>query len=115
MYKIPIEVVNTMLPCMACVMLSLVYLPGVLAACSQLYCSTKYRCFTDWLKQWLQHQKQTGLPCFFCVALHTMCSVCLSMHCSQCYQLIETAVNQVMGVLFRSAPVVIFYTYPGVV
>uniref|UniRef100_A0A8B9SGR4 STEAP3 metalloreductase n=1 Tax=Anas platyrhynchos TaxID=8839 RepID=A0A8B9SGR4_ANAPL len=75
-YKIPIEVVNTTLPCVAYVMLSLVYLPGVLAACLQLYYGTKYRRFPDWLDQWLQHRKQIGLLSFFCAALHAVYSLC---------------------------------------
>lgn len=79
LYKIPIEVVNTTLPCVSYVMLSLVYLPGVLAACSQLYYGTKYRRFPDWLDQWLLHRKQIGLLSFFCAALHAVYSLCLPM------------------------------------
>ncbi|XP_035752240.1 metalloreductase STEAP3 isoform X2 [Egretta garzetta] len=94
LYKIPIEVVNTTLPCVAYVMLSLVYLPGVLAACSQLYYGTKYKRFPDWLDQWLQHRKQIGLLSFFCAALHAVYSLCLPMRRSHRYQLIETAVKQ---------------------
>ncbi|XP_040531630.1 metalloreductase STEAP3 isoform X1 [Gallus gallus] len=95
-YKIPVEVVNTTLPCVAYVMLSLVYLPGVLAACLQLYYGTKYRRFPDWLDQWLQHRKQIGLLSFFCAALHAVYSLCLPMRRSHRYQLIETAVKQAM-------------------
>lgn len=113
-YKIPVEVVNTTLPCVAYVMLSLVYLPGVLAACSQLYYGTKYRRFPDWLDQWLQHRKQIGLLSFFCAALHAVYSLCLPMRRSHRYQLIETAVKQVTWVLVRSAAVVIFCTHPDV-
>lgn len=97
LYKIPIEVVNTTLPCVSYVMLSLVYLPGVLAACSQLYYGTKYRRFPDWLDQWLQHRKQIGLLSFFCAALHAVYSLCLPMRRSHRYLLIETAVKQVTG------------------
>ncbi|NXE61302.1 STEA3 Metalloreductase, partial [Calcarius ornatus] len=96
LYKIPIEVVNTTLPCVSYVMLSLVYLPGVLAACSQLYYGTKYRRFPDWLDQWLQHRKQIGLLSFFCAALHAVYSLCLPMRRSHRYLLIETAVKQAM-------------------
>ncbi|KYO18131.1 metalloreductase STEAP2 [Alligator mississippiensis] len=95
-YKIPIEVVNTTLPCVAYVMLSLVYLPGVLAALLQLYHGTKYRRFPDWLDQWLQHRKQIGLLSFFCAALHAVYSLALPMRRSHRYQLIETAVKQAM-------------------
>ncbi|NXS05119.1 STEA3 Metalloreductase, partial [Oxylabes madagascariensis] len=94
LYKIPIEVVNTTLPCVSYVMLSLVYLPGVLAACSQLYYGTKYRRFPDWLDQWLQHRKQIGLLSFFCAALHAVYSLCLPMRRSHRYLLIDTAVKQ---------------------
>uniref|UniRef100_A0A8D0LB69 STEAP3 metalloreductase n=1 Tax=Sphenodon punctatus TaxID=8508 RepID=A0A8D0LB69_SPHPU len=94
-YKIPIEVVNTTLPCVAYVMLSLVYLPGVLAASFQLYYGTKYRRFPDWLDQWLQHRKQIGLLSFFCAALHAMYSLCLPMRRSHRYLLLNEAVKQV--------------------
>ncbi|CAM4534105.1 unnamed protein product [Lepidochelys kempii] len=95
-YKIPVEVVNSTLPCVAYVMLSLVYLPGVLAASFQLHYGTKYRRFPDWLDQWLQHRKQIGLLSFFCAALHALYSLCLPMRRSHRYQLINTAVKQVM-------------------
>nr|XP_034985796.1 metalloreductase STEAP3 [Zootoca vivipara]XP_034985806.1 metalloreductase STEAP3 [Zootoca vivipara]XP_034985813.1 metalloreductase STEAP3 [Zootoca vivipara] len=94
-YKIPVEVVNTTLPCVAYVMLSLVYLPGVLAAIFQLYHCTKYRRFPDWLDQWLQHRKQIGLLSFFCAALHAVYSLCLPMRRSHRYSLLRDAVSQV--------------------
>ncbi|XP_077791447.1 metalloreductase STEAP3 [Podarcis muralis] len=94
-YKIPVEVVNTTLPCVAYVMLSLVYLPGVLAAIFQLYRCTKYRRFPDWLDQWLQHRKQIGLLSFFCAALHAVYSLCLPMRRSHRYSLLRDAVSQV--------------------
>ncbi|XP_033019488.1 metalloreductase STEAP3 isoform X2 [Lacerta agilis] len=94
-YKIPVEVVNTTLPCVAYVMLSLVYLPGVLAAIFQLYRCTKYSRFPDWLDQWLQHRKQIGLLSFFCAALHAVYSLCLPMRRSHHYSLLRDAVNQV--------------------
>ncbi|XP_062972700.1 metalloreductase STEAP3 isoform X2 [Elgaria multicarinata webbii] len=93
-YKIPVEVVNTTLPCVAYVMLSLVYLPGTLAAIFQLYHCTKYRRFPDWLDQWLQHRKQIGLLSFFCAALHALYSFCLPMRQSHRYLLLNEAVKQ---------------------
>ncbi|XP_054827807.1 metalloreductase STEAP3 isoform X2 [Eublepharis macularius] len=95
-YKIPVEVVNTTLPCVAYVMLSLVYLPGVLAAIFQLYYCTKYRRFPDWLDQWLQHRKQIGLLSFFCAALHAVYSFCLPMRRSHRYLLLNEAVKQTL-------------------
>lgn len=95
-YKMPVEVVNTTLPCVAYVMLSLVYLPGVLAAIFQLYHCTKYKRFPDWLDQWLQHRKQMGLLSFFCAALHAVYSLCLPMRRSHRYLLLSEAVKQVL-------------------
>ncbi|XP_053120439.1 metalloreductase STEAP3 [Hemicordylus capensis] len=92
-YKMPIEVVNTTLPCVAYVMLSLVYLPGVLAAIFQLYNCTKYKRFPDWLDQWLQHRKQIGLLSFFCAALHAVYSLCLPMRRSHRYLLLNEAMQ----------------------
>lgn len=94
-YKLPVSVVNTTLPCVAYVLLSLVYLPGVLAAALQLRRGTKYRRFPDWLDHWLQHRKQIGLLSFFCAALHALYSFCLPLRRSHRYDLVNLAVKQV--------------------
>ncbi|XP_004589401.2 metalloreductase STEAP3 isoform X2 [Ochotona princeps] len=96
-YKMPVSVVNTTLPCVAYVLLSLVYLPGVLAAALQLRRGTKYRRFPDWLHQWLQHRKQIGLLSFFCAALHALYSFCLPLRRSHRYELVNLAVKQVLA------------------
>ncbi|XP_036599308.1 metalloreductase STEAP3 isoform X1 [Trichosurus vulpecula] len=96
-YKLPVSVVNTTLPCVAYVMLSLVYLPGVLATILQLHRGTKYRRFPDWLDHWLQHRKQIGLISFFCASLHAVYSFCLPLRRSQRYQIINDAVKQVLA------------------
>ncbi|XP_077009669.1 metalloreductase STEAP3 isoform X2 [Tamandua tetradactyla] len=96
-YKLPVSVVNTTLPCVAYVLLSLVYLPGVLAAALQLRRGTKYRRFPDWLDHWLQHRKQIGLLSFFCAALHALYSFCLPLRRSHRYDLVNLAVKQVLA------------------
>ncbi|XP_074157939.1 metalloreductase STEAP3 isoform X1 [Sminthopsis crassicaudata] len=96
-YKLPLSVVNTTLPCVAYVMLSLVYLPGVLAAALQLYRGTKYSRFPDWLDHWLQHRKQIGLLSFFCASLHAVYSFCLPLRRSSRYLIINEAVKQVLA------------------
>ncbi|XP_027710558.1 metalloreductase STEAP3 isoform X1 [Vombatus ursinus] len=96
-YKLPVSVVNTTLPCVAYVMLSLVYLPGVLAAILQLHRGTKYHQFPDWLDHWLQHRKQIGLISFFCASLHAVYSFCLPLRRSHRYQIINDAVKQVLA------------------
>ncbi|XP_069472704.1 metalloreductase STEAP3 [Ambystoma mexicanum] len=95
-YKIPIELVNVTLPCVSYVMLSLVYLPGILAAFLQLHHGTKYRRFPDWLDQWLIHRKQIGLVSFYCAALHAVYSLCLPMRRSSRYQMLNDAFKQVL-------------------
>ncbi|XP_007935951.1 metalloreductase STEAP3 [Orycteropus afer afer] len=95
-YKLPVSVVNMTLPCVAYVLLSLVYLPGVLAAALQLWHSTKYRRFPDWLDHWLQHRKQIGLLSFFCATLHVLYSFCLPLCYSYSYNIIDLAVKQVL-------------------
>ena len=94
-YQLPVSVVNTTLPCVAYVLLSLVYLPGVVAAALQLRRGTKYRRFPDWLGHWLQHRKQIGLLSFFCAALHALYSFCLPLRRSHRYELVNLAVKQV--------------------
>nr|AAK50537.1 dudulin [Mus musculus] len=96
-YKIPILVVNTTLPCVAYVLLSLVYLPGVLAAALQLRRGTKYQRFPDWLDHWLQHRKQIGLLSFFFAMLHALYSFCLPLRRSHRYDLVNLAVKQVLA------------------
>ncbi|XP_078084297.1 metalloreductase STEAP3-like isoform X2 [Mustelus asterias] len=93
-YKIPIDLVNVTLPCVAYVMLSLVYLPGILAAIFQLRSGTKYKRFPCWLDQWLQQRKQLGLLSFFCAALHAVYSLCLPMRRSERYKLLNEAFTQ---------------------
>uniref|UniRef100_H0WZ68 STEAP3 metalloreductase n=3 Tax=Otolemur garnettii TaxID=30611 RepID=H0WZ68_OTOGA len=96
-YKLPLSVVNTTLPCVAYVLLSLVYLPGVLAAALQLWRGTKYRRFPDWLDHWLQHRKQIGLLSFFCASLHALYSFCAPVGRAHRYELVNLAVKQVLA------------------
>ncbi|XP_063788906.1 metalloreductase STEAP3 isoform X2 [Pseudophryne corroboree] len=94
-YKMPIEVMNVTLPCVAYVLLSLVYMPGILATFYQLRYGTKYRRFPDWLDEWMLHRKQIGLVSFFFAALHAVYSLCLPMRRSARYQIINEAIKQV--------------------
>lgn len=96
-YKLPLTMVNTTLPCVAFVLLSLVYLPGVLAAVLQLRRGTKYSRFPDWLDHWLQHRKQIGLLSFLCASLHAAYSFCLPLRRAHRYDLVNMAVKQVQS------------------
>lgn len=95
LYKLPIEIVNVTFPSVALVMLSLVYLPGVIAAFLQLRRGTKYNRFPNWLDHWLTRRKQFGLCSFLCAALHAIYSLCLPMRKSARFQLINKAFEQV--------------------
>ncbi|XP_076049953.1 metalloreductase STEAP4-like [Oratosquilla oratoria] len=48
------------------------YLPGVIAAYTQLAWGTKYRRFPSWLDAWLRMRKQLGLLMFALGAMHTI-------------------------------------------
>lgn len=94
-YKMPVEVMNVTVPCVAYVLLSLVYMPGVLAAFYQLRNGTKYKRFPNWLDQWMIHRKQIGLVSFFFAVLHALYSLCLPMRRSARYQILDDAFKQV--------------------
>ncbi|XP_020772813.1 metalloreductase STEAP3 [Boleophthalmus pectinirostris] len=94
-YKMPIELVNVTLPCVALVMLTLVYVPGLCAAFLQLRWGTKYKRFPDFLDKWLIRRKQFGLCSFLCAALHMIYSLCLPMRKSARYTMLNQAFKQV--------------------
>ncbi|TRY85050.1 hypothetical protein DNTS_009550 [Danionella cerebrum] len=94
-YKIPLEIVNRTLPCVAMVLLALVYLAGQLAAGYQLFYGTRYRRFPPWLDGWLESRKQLGLLSFFYGCIHVLYSLCLPMRRSERYLLLNMAYQQV--------------------
>ncbi|XP_072320455.1 metalloreductase STEAP3-like [Eucyclogobius newberryi] len=94
-YKMPIELVNVTLPCVALVMLTLVYAPGLCAAFLQLRWGTKYKRFPDFLDKWLIQRKQFGLCSFLCAVLHMIYSLCLPMRKSARYKMLNLAFKQV--------------------
>ncbi|XP_033836384.1 metalloreductase STEAP3-like [Periophthalmus magnuspinnatus] len=94
-YKMPIELVNVTLPCVALVMLTLVYVPGLCAAFLQLWWGTKYKRFPDFLDKWLIQRKQFGLCSFLCAALHMIYSLCLPMRKSARFTMLNQAFKQV--------------------
>ncbi|KAK3866206.1 hypothetical protein Pcinc_028248 [Petrolisthes cinctipes] len=56
--------------CTALTLLSLCYLPGVLAGYLQLYRGTKYSEFPNWLDRWLRARKQLGLLMLLNAIMH---------------------------------------------
>ncbi|XP_059698826.1 metalloreductase STEAP1 isoform X3 [Haemorhous mexicanus] len=94
-YKIPILVINKVLPVTSITLLALVYLPGILAASFQLYFGTKYKRFPQWLDRWMLSRKQFGLLSFFFATLHACYSLCYPMRRSYRYKLLNWAFQQV--------------------
>ncbi|KAM7123916.1 STEAP1 protein [Ciconia maguari] len=94
-YKIPILVINKVLPVVSITLLALVYLPGILAAGFQLYFGTKYKRFPQWLDRWMLSRKQFGLLSFFFATMHACYSLCYPMRRSYRYKLLNWAFQQV--------------------
>ena len=67
---IPTTTVNVTLAVHAITMLSLCYLPGLIASYLQLIRGTKYSRFPNWLDKWLRMRKQLGLLMLFSASLH---------------------------------------------
>lgn len=97
-YKIPILVINKVLPVVSITLLALVYLPGILAAGFQLYFGTKYKRFPLWLDRWMLSRKQFGLLSFFFAVMHACYSLCYPMRRSYRYKLLNWAFQQVWWV-----------------
>lgn len=94
-YKIPILVINKVLPMVSITLLALVYLPGVIAAMVQLHNGTKYKKFPHWLDRWMLTRKQLGLLSFFFAVLHAIYSLSYPMRRSYRYKLLNWAYQQV--------------------
>ncbi|KAM4689356.1 STEAP1 protein isoform 1-T2 [Discoglossus pictus] len=94
-YRIPILVVNKVLPVVSITLLTLAYLPGILAAFLQLYRGTKYQRFPRWLDTWMLRRKQFGLLSFFFGSLHALYSLAYPMRRSYRYKLLNWAYQQV--------------------
>ncbi|XP_019388454.1 PREDICTED: metalloreductase STEAP1 isoform X1 [Crocodylus porosus] len=94
-YKIPILVINKVLPVVSITLLALVYLPGTLAAGFQLYYGTKYKQFPQWLDKWMLSRKQFGLLSFFFATMHACYSLCYPMRRSYRYKLLNWSYQQV--------------------
>ncbi|XP_015667339.1 metalloreductase STEAP1 [Protobothrops mucrosquamatus] len=94
-YKIPVLVINKVLPVVSITLLALVYLPGILAAGFQFHYGTKYRRFPPWLDRWMLSRKQFGLLSFFFASMHACYSLCYPLRRSYRYKLLNWAYQQV--------------------
>ncbi|TMS11373.1 Metalloreductase STEAP4 [Larimichthys crocea] len=71
-FRIMVSMANKVFPIVSLIMLSLCYLPGVIAAFLQLYRGTKYKRFPDWLDRWMLCRKQLGLLALGFAFLHVL-------------------------------------------
>ncbi|XP_066532462.1 metalloreductase STEAP4 [Hoplias malabaricus] len=71
-FRIMVSLANKAFPMVSLVMLSLCYLPGIMAAFLQLYNGTKYKRFPDWLDRWMLCRKQMGLLALAFAFLHVL-------------------------------------------
>ncbi|XP_067094466.1 metalloreductase STEAP4-like [Osmerus mordax] len=71
-FRIMVSLANKVFPIVSLIMLTLCYLPGVLAGFLQLYRGTKYRQFPDWLDHWMLCRKQLGLLALCFAFLHAI-------------------------------------------
>ncbi|XP_030623459.1 metalloreductase STEAP1-like [Chanos chanos] len=94
-YKIPILVMNKVLPWTSITLLATVYLPGILASLLQLHRGTKYSRFPAWLERWMSMRKQLGLLAFLLACLHAIYSLSYPMRRSYRYKLLNWAYQQV--------------------
>ncbi|XP_056141962.1 metalloreductase STEAP4 [Lampris incognitus] len=71
-FRLVVSMANKVFPIVSLTMLSLCYLPGILAAFLQLYRGTKFRRFPDWLDRWMLCRKQLGLLALCFAFLHVL-------------------------------------------
>ncbi|XP_008321572.1 metalloreductase STEAP4-like [Cynoglossus semilaevis] len=93
-YRIMISLANKVFPIVSLIMLSLCYLPGVIAAFLQLYRGTKYKRFPDWLDRWMLCRKQMGLVALGFAFLHAIYTFVIPIRYSVRHKLISRVVDE---------------------
>nr|XP_061789767.1 metalloreductase STEAP4-like [Nerophis lumbriciformis] len=93
-YRIMVSLANKVFPIVSLVMLSLCYLPGVIAAFFQLYRGTKYKRFPNWLDRWMLCRKQMGLVALGFAFLHAIYTFIIPIRYSVRHKLISRVVNE---------------------
>uniref|UniRef100_A0A8C9XZB5 STEAP family member 4 n=1 Tax=Sander lucioperca TaxID=283035 RepID=A0A8C9XZB5_SANLU len=92
-FRIMVSLANKVFPIVSLIMLSLCYLPGVIAAFLQLYRGTKYRRFPDWLDRWMLCRKQMGLIALTFAFLHVIYTFMTSLRYAVRHKLISLMKN----------------------
>ncbi|XP_041737484.1 metalloreductase STEAP4-like isoform X2 [Coregonus clupeaformis] len=92
-FRIMVSLANKVCPIVSLIMLSLCYLPGVLASFLQLYRGTKYRRFPDWLDSWMLCRKQLGLLSLGFAFLHVLYTLILPIRYYLMFWVTENTVS----------------------
>ncbi|KAM4601196.1 metalloreductase STEAP4-like [Polymixia lowei] len=93
-FRIMVSLANKVFPIVSLIMLSLCYLPGVLASFLQLYRGTKYRRFPDWLDRWMVCRKQLGLLALGFAFLHAIYTFIIPIRYAVRHKLVSRVVDE---------------------
>ncbi|KAF0045359.1 hypothetical protein F2P81_001888 [Scophthalmus maximus] len=93
-YRIMMSLGNKVFPIVSLIMLSLCYLPGVIAAFLQLYRGTKYKRFPPWLDRWMLCRKQMGLIALGLAFLHVIYTFIIPIRYAVRHKVISRVVNE---------------------
>ncbi|XP_054476862.1 metalloreductase STEAP4-like [Anoplopoma fimbria] len=94
-FRIMVSLANKVFPIVSLIMLSLCYLPGVIAAFLQLYRGTKYRRFPDWLDRWMLCRKQLGLVALGLAFLHVLYTLIIPIRYYVRFRISESTISQI--------------------
>ncbi|XP_061771724.1 metalloreductase STEAP4-like [Nerophis ophidion] len=94
-FRIMVSLANKVFPIVSLIMLSLCYLPGVIAAFLQLYRGTKYRRFPDWLDRWMLCRKQLGLLALALAFLHVLYTLIIPIRYYVRYRISDLIVTKI--------------------
>ncbi|KAM6995726.1 metalloreductase STEAP4-like [Tautogolabrus adspersus] len=94
-FRIMVSLANKVFPIVSLIMLSLCYLPGVIAAIFQLYRGTKYRRFPDWLDRWMLCRKQLGLLALGFASLHVLYTLIIPIRYYVRFRIAASTISQI--------------------
>ncbi|CAK6960607.1 metalloreductase STEAP4-like [Scomber scombrus] len=94
-FRIMVSLANKVFPIVSLTMLSLCYLPGIIAAILQLYRGTKYRRFPDWLDRWMLCRKQLGLLALGFAFLHVLYTLIIPIRYYVRFKISASTISQI--------------------
>lgn len=94
-FRIMVSLANKVFPIVSLILLSLCYLPGVIAAFLQLYRGTKYKRFPDWLDRWMLCRKQLGLIALALASLHVFYTLIIPIRYYVRFRIASNTISQI--------------------